>query len=71
MARDQTASHSSTAMILDPRFNLQVFDLCWPGSVGNEKRRRRAEAAFQQCHDTYRHRVDEIEVTLPSLNSRR
>ena len=55
----QRCTHSTVATICDPRLNLRVFKLLWPGS-NQEARRIRAKRQFEHIFTKYSKREYDI-----------
>jgi hypothetical protein len=61
LATNQQRSHSTIATICDPRYNFNVFDIIWPKST-YDVRKRRAKAQWQEVYYRYSRKAAEIRV---------
>ena len=52
MATTQTLSHSNVATVLDPRFNVHIYDILMPES-GQQECRRRAKEHLEAVSSKY------------------
>jgi hypothetical protein len=59
LATNQQRSHSTIATICDPRYNFNVFDIIWPKST-QDTRKRRAKAQWQDCYHKYAGKASDI-----------
>jgi hypothetical protein len=61
LATNQQRSHSTIATICDPRYNFNVFDIIWPKSI-QDTRKRRAKAQWQECYYKYSGKALDIQA---------
>jgi hypothetical protein len=59
LATNQQRSHSTIATICDPWYNFNIFDIIWPTST-QDTRKRRSKAQWQDCYHSYAGKASDI-----------